>query len=438
MASTIQVNAVIEEARFNRFFLMVFLLLSFAFIVAGIGVGAYGVTLPPIAAALNLTDAQAGLLASAGLFGMMVGALVFGALSDMFGRKSALAAAIVVFSVFNGWIVLVGQWTVFALCRFAAGIGVGALTPICVSLLSEYSPKANRTFLITVMMIGPSFGQFLAALAGLGFLDSHGWRFLYLFSFSGLLLLPFVCFLLPESMRFYVDRGQVLQVRRFLAKAAPLVDLSGADAFEVGTANKRKPPARLLFTKAYIRNTAALNLAFFCNLYMFYGVSTWLPALMLLQGYAMKSGITFLSFFLLGTAFAAPFAGHYADRFGYKKMMGLIYTVLAALIALISSGIGGVAPYVLVFAVGGCAGAAHNMALAITPQFYPIALRGTIIGLASASSRVGSALAPAIVGTLLSQHVPPHLIFLSFTIPALLGLAAIAYTRPAQSDTQNV
>jgi AAHS family benzoate transporter-like MFS transporter len=280
-----------------------------------------------------------------------------------------------------------------------------------------------------MIVAGMPFGQFFSSLAGIAFLDGFGWRFLYLLSFFGLALLPPVYLFLPESMKFYIDRDDGPRVRLFLGRAAPGFGLSPDDVFEMAPAHRADPSMGALFSRKYIRNTAALSLAFFCNLYVFYGVSTWLPGLMAAQGYALRSSLAFLSAFLIGNVLTAAVAGLYADGVGYRKMLGFFYVTLAVTIALLSIGFGGLAPYILVFIAGGCVGVGQNMALAITPRFYPIALRGTVIGLCSACSRVGSGVAPVVIGLMLSLHMQLNLIFLSFVVPALFGLAAVLSTR---------
>ncbi|MCL2024622.1 MAG: MFS transporter [Coriobacteriia bacterium] len=425
----INVNDTIDRAGFNRFFLTVFLLLFSSQLLAGYGIGSYSVTLTSIQAELGFADAQVGFLASAALFGMVIGALVLGFSSDRLGRKKLIVVGITILSIFNGLIIVVDGMTSFLLLRFIAGFGIGAMTPLCVSLMSEYSPAAKRTFLITLMMTGVPFGQFLASLSGTLLLESVGWRAVYVASFAGLALVPFLVLLLPDSMKSYVERGDVTRITYLLERIAPKLAPSDDDHYVLDAENRQKALPRTLFSRTYVRNTLVICLMFFCNLYVFYGVSTWLPGLMAIQGHELRSSLMFLSVFLLGNLLAAPVAGLCADRFGYKRVMGIFYVTLVIAIVLLSVGTGGFTPYVLVFIAGGSVGTAHNMTLAITPRFYPLSLRGTAIGLGSACSRVGSAIAPTLVGVMLSFGTQANVIFLTFAVPALLGLVAVMSTR---------
>ena len=455
----INVHDVIDSARFNHFFLFVFLLLHGSLVLAGYAVGVYGVSLTSMRAELLFQDAEIGFLASTNLWGMMIGALVFGSISDRIGRKNMLLCALGMTFIFNGLIFFNSYFVVFSALRFMAGVGVGAITPLVVSLLSEYSPRQNRTFLLALLMTGIPTGQLIAAMAGLTFLTNQGWRFLYLLSFLGLGLIPLVLFFLPESMQFYLAKEQQFKMHHFLRKVSPTKNFTHHDIYQTSAENRQKMsfteltdgykaskmplevtkadskdnvvalyPVNLL-TQKYVRNTFVLCVAFFCNLYVFYGVSTWLPGLMMERGHAVLSGVTFLAVFLVGNISVAAVVGRFADTFGTKKIMSLFYLCLVLMIVFLSMDVEGVWVFIFVFLVGGSVGVAQNMTVAITPQFFPIAFRGTIIGLCSASSRVGSAIAPIVVGILMQQQMSVKAIFLTFTIPAVVGMVAILQTR---------
>ncbi|WP_242661990.1 MFS transporter [Desulfitobacterium hafniense] len=211
-------SKIIDEAKFNRYFLVIFFLLLLALIFDGYDMGIYGVTLPSIMKELNLNATQTGLLASAGMFGMMFGALIFGMLSDVIGRKKTIIIGIFMYSVFNGVVAFIHSASVFAVVRFIAGMGMGALTPVVISLLSEYTPRSRRTLLLTMVMVGIPLGQLISSLAGVAFLESLGWRVLYLATLVALIIVAFVVLHVPESMKFYVPRGETKAIKKYWPK----------------------------------------------------------------------------------------------------------------------------------------------------------------------------------------------------------------------------
>jgi len=376
----------------------------------------------------ELNEAQSGFLASFALFGMLVGALFLGMISDHIGRKITLWFAITIFSISNGIIAFISCYWVFAVLRFVAGIGIGSLTPLCVSLLSEFSPKSKRTFLITFIITGMPLGQLLVVTSGIACLELFSWQFIYLLSFLGLAILPLISIYLPESMKFYVANNKIDKITTFLKKATSFSP-QPYYSYDINQINKEKSSIATLFKKQYIRNSIALSLVFFCNMYVFYGVSTWLPALMSGQGHTIASSLAFLSVFLLGNVLMAPAIGYFVDKFGYKSLMGIFYVIMVTVIVLFSFQLVDYAQFVFVFLIGGCIGVGQNTALAITPRFYTISQRGTAIGTFSACSRAGSFIAPAVVGILLSNNWGINHVFLFFAIPAVIGLLAIVSVR---------
>ncbi|ACL19897.1 MFS transporter [Desulfitobacterium hafniense] len=425
----INVNKVIDEAKFNRYFLIIFVLLLLALIFDGYDMGIYGVTLPSVMKELNLNATQTGLLASAGMFGMMFGALLFGMLSDVIGRKKTIIIGIFVYSVFNGIVAFIHSASIFAVVRFIAGMGMGALTPVVISLLSEYTPRSRRTLLLTMVMVGIPLGQLVASLAGVAFLESIGWRVLYLATLIALIMIAFVVWNVPESMKFYVPRGETKTIKKVLAKANPDFEQTEEDVYELSIVNQQKASLGSLFKSGYAKNTIYIWIAFFCNLYLFFGISTWLPKLMTMLGYPLKSSVMFLAIFLLGGVLTTPFVGMLGDKYGYKKVMPVLYAMSAVLVSLLSFQMSTFIFYTLLFLAGCAVTLVQSMTLAAAPDFYPIAFRGTAMGWGSAVSRLGSAVAPTVVGVLLTANLPVRGVFLTFIIPAVIACIAILLTK---------
>ena len=88
---TIEVNQIIDNARFTKFHWMVMWLCALLLVFDGYDLFIYGAVLPVLMKEWNLTPVQAGALGSYALFGMMFGAFVFGPLADRIGRKKGVA-----------------------------------------------------------------------------------------------------------------------------------------------------------------------------------------------------------------------------------------------------------------------------------------------------------------------------------------------------------
>ena len=373
---------------------LVFMMLHLSLIFSGFLIGSFSVSLPLIMSELGFSDAQMGILGSSNLWGMMIGALSFGFLADRLGRKRLIIISFAMAVLINGMIFFISSYSLFIILRFTTGIGIGAITPLTVSLLSEYFSEQRRTMLLTTLMTGIPIGQLIVALSSMIILESFHWRLLFLMGMFGLLLILLMMLLLPETL--------------------PVAAI--------------KQKQEQLFQRKYLRNLIPLCLVFFSNLYVFYGVTIWLPGLMAIQGVALISGILFLAVFLVGNISIPILAGGISERWGYKKVMSFFYLGLIVMIALLSQGHDGALNFLFVFLVGGCVGVAQNMIVAISPRFFPAHMRGSAIGLCSACSRIGSAVAPIIVGFLVTAQMLPGQIFMTFIIPAIIGMIGMLST----------
>ena len=86
----VNINETIDNAKFSLFHWKVLVWCLLIIIFDGYDLVIYGVALPLLMQQWSLTAVQAGLLASAALFGMMFGAMIFGTLSDRLGRKKTI------------------------------------------------------------------------------------------------------------------------------------------------------------------------------------------------------------------------------------------------------------------------------------------------------------------------------------------------------------
>src|SRR5574343_334735 len=121
-SNKININTLIDEAKFTPSHWCVLFWCLMIIIFDGYDLVIYGVALPLLMQQWSLTAVQAGLLASAALFGMMFGAMIFGTISDKLGRKKAILICVSLFSGFT----FIGSFATgpaeFAALRFMAGL----------------------------------------------------------------------------------------------------------------------------------------------------------------------------------------------------------------------------------------------------------------------------------------------------------------------------
>ncbi|MDR0259700.1 MAG: MFS transporter, partial [Comamonas sp.] len=225
---TLDVNQVIDNARFTRFHWMVTLLCGLLLVFDGYDLFIYGAVLPELMKEWSLSPVQAGALGSYALFGMMFGAFIFGPLADRIGRKKGVAISFVLFSISTFMSGFATSPTEFGIFRFIAGLGCGGLMPNAVALINEYAPKRARSTLVALMFSGYSLGGVLCAGLGIYMLPRFGWQSMFFAAALPLVLLPLILWKLPESVGFLLRQGQQAKARQMLSQVAPDVAM-GSD-----------------------------------------------------------------------------------------------------------------------------------------------------------------------------------------------------------------
>lgn len=427
----VNVSDTVDNSRFNRFHFWVVTLCAFTILFDGYDLTIYGAAVPRIIEEFGISPAQAGAIGSYALIGMMIGAIVFGTLSDRIGRKTVIIGCVALYTVFTGAIFFAGGPTELGVYRFLAGLGLGGVMPNSVALVAEYSPRHLRSTLVSVMFSGYMVGGIVAALISIAFIPAFGWRSIFLLGLLPLLLIPVLIKYLPESLSFYLAKGKTDEVAATLQRIEPGLTFSGTPSFEVNEPPRQGSSVANLFRDGYAFSTIMLWVAFFMVLLMIYGLLTWLPQLMIEAGYPLTSSLSFL-LTLFVAAIAMTWGGGYlSDRFGPRKVLIASYVVAAVFVALLGFGANAALLYVYAAVAlgGGATFAAQIFANAYAAQYYPTNARSTGVGWSLGVGRIGAIVGPLLGGILLSANVPLYTNFLAFAIPGLVAAVAVFLVR---------
>lgn len=429
----IDINQLIDDARFNAFHWRVLFWCALIIIFDGYDLVIYGVVLPVLMKEWGLTPLQAGALGSYALFGMMFGALIFGSLSDRLGRKPVIAICVVLFSGFTVLNGFARDPLEFGICRFIAGLGIGGVMPNVVALMSEYAPKKIRSTLVAIMFSGYSVGGMLSAGLGIVLLPSFGWQSVFYVAIVPLLLLPLILRFLPESVGFMVRKGREDEARHVLQRIEPTYVPQAGDSFVAGALKAAGAPVVQLFREGRALSTLMLWVAFFCCLLMVYALNSWLPKLMVSAGYGLGSSLTFLLVLNFGAIFGAVGGGWIGDRFKLQKVLVAFFIVAAISISLLGFNSPTVVLYGLIAIAGATTIGTQILAYACVAQFYPMAIRSTGLGWASGIGRTGAIVGPLLGGALVGIQLPLHLNFMAFAVPGAVAALAMCFVYQRES-----
>ncbi len=434
MSQTINVNDVIDNAKFQKFHWQVLFWCLLVIIFDGYDLVIYGVALPLLMEQWSLTSVEAGMLASSALVGMMFGAMIFGSLADKFGRKKIIMTCTAFFSGFTFLGAFAPSPTEFAILRFLAGLGIGGVMPNLVALTSEYAPKKSRATMVSIMFSGYAVGGIISALLGSFLVKDYGWEIMFYLAGIPLAGFPLIWKYLPESLTYLVKDNKQSLARHIIKKVEP--NLTVNENTQLVLAEVAAPPSsqgklafRQLFTEGRAFGTLMFWTAFFMCLLMTYTLSSWLPKLMLSAGYSLGASILFLLALNVGAMVGAISGGILADKFHLKPVIVTMCALAAVSISALAFNSPPIILYSLVAVAGATTIGTSILLYSYLAQFYPLHIRTTGIGSASAVSRIGAIVGPIITGFLLSLNLPHAWNFWSIAIPALIATVAMAVLR---------
>ncbi|WP_031409955.1 MFS transporter [Geobacillus vulcani] len=437
-----QVNAleVAATSKFNKFHLMVYLWCFFAITFDGYDIALYGVSLPLLMKEWNLTVVQAGAIGSYSLIGMIIGALVFAPLADKIGRKKVLIICMTIFSIFTFLGGVIDSPIAFTIMRFIAALGIGGLPANAISLMTEYSPKANRTIIVATMYCGYSIGGILVSLLGIYAVPEVGWRILYWVGGFPLLVLPFLLKQFPESLSFYILKRQTKKLSSILNRINPLGDYTEEDdyCFEEIQNESKGFPVKKLFEKQRAISTFAFWIAVFSCLLMVYGLNTWLPKIMQQSGYGLSSGLVFNIVLCIGQVAGSLIGGFLAGKLGHRKVLVSMYILGAVCFVILGATSNLFMLYVLVAMGGACTVGTQNLANPYISEYYPKEARATGIGWALGVGRIGAVVAPTLIALILAVGLAPQKTFMVFAVPSIIGALALLCVQERFGSFDNV
>ncbi|MCA4788925.1 MULTISPECIES: MFS transporter [Acinetobacter] len=425
-SNKININTLIDEAKFTPFHWGVLFWCLMIIIFDGYDLVIYGVALPLLMQEWALSAVQAGLLASTALFGMMFGAMTFGTLSDKLGRKKTIMICVAIFSGFTFFGAFATNPVEFGILRFLAGLGIGGVMPNVVALMTEYAPKRIRSTLVALMFSGYAIGGMTSALLGAWLVPEFGWKIMFYIAIIPLVALPLIWKFLPESLMYLTNKKEIEQTRSIVQKISPSQQLNGDTEFVLNEVTKGdEAPVKALFQQGRMFSTFMFWIAFFMCLLMVYALGSWLPKLMIQAGYSLGASMIFLFALNIGGMIGAIGGGALADRFHIKKVLTIMFICGAAALILLGFNSPQIVLYTLIAVAGAATIGSQILLYTFVAQYYPSTVRSTGMGWASGIGRIGAIVGPVLTGALLTMNLPHQMNFFAIAIPGVIAALAI-------------
>ncbi len=335
-----------------------------------------GFMLPVISADLALTKTQAGSLVTWTLVGAVAGGLIFGTLSDHFGRIRVLTWTILVFAAFTGLCAFArGYWDLVAY-RIIAGLGLGGEFGIGMALAAEAWPASKRARVSSYVALGWQSGVLLSALVTPMLLPVIGWRGMFMVG------------LLPAVVAFIVRRT-----------------LHEPEIFVRKHAAKNENSFRLLVKDGKTSRTT-LGIALVCSVqnFCYYGILIWMPSYLAKSlGFSLAKSALWTATTVLGMVFGIWMFGQLADRIGRKPIF-IVFSIAAAATVFLYSRVTEPTELLWVGAIMGIS--VNHMAGvgALLSEAYPTAARATAQNVLFNLGRAVGAPGPLVVGALAAKY----------------------------------
>mgnify|MGYP001042473418 CR=1 FL=1 len=207
--NVVDVKAWIDARPVSRFQWNVLLLCFIIIMLDGYDAAVMGFVAPALIEDWGISRAEMGPILGAAMFGVAIGALVAGPLSDRYGRKRILLWSVALFALFSLAGAVAQSPTQLALMRFLTGLGLGAAMPNAATLMSEYAPERRRALMVNLMFVGFPMGSSLGGFLSAWMIPHYGWQsVLVLGGVMPLLLAVVLIFFLPESARHSLQLHQ--------------------------------------------------------------------------------------------------------------------------------------------------------------------------------------------------------------------------------------
>lgn len=425
--NTARISEIIDNAKISPYQILILSLCFLIVLLDGFDTAVIGYIAPALREEWGLLPAQLSPAFGAGLLGLLIGSLIFGPVADAIGRKRVLLVSILIF----GGGTLASAYThsieSLTLLRLITGIGLGGAMPTCITLSSEYSPARRRMIMVTLSWSGFTAGLALGGLLAGQIIPVFGWRgVLMLGGIVPLLLLPLLAWQMPESVRFMTSSPKHADRLRLVVERITGKSWAGVAIIDDERPTQVRSPISHLFIEGRAVRTLLLWLAFFCSLFVFYQLTSWLPSILKDAGYDIVHASRIGAMVPLGGTLGAILMALLMDRVGPYRVLALSYLSAALVVGATGYLMGDV--YTLaatVFLIGfGVAGAQNGLNL-VSATIYPTAARVTGVSWAMASGRFGSIVGSMLGAWMIAAAGSSEVFFIWLALPVLVGSAAI-------------
>lgn len=368
----------------------------------------YALVLALLMRDLGMTKTVSGLLGTLTLLASGIGGVLFGFLADRIGRKRALMASILTYSVCSFLSGLSTSIAMLAAARFMLGLGMGGEWNTGATLVAESWPTEFRAKAISMVQSSWALGFAAAALVAGPVAHYFGWRAVFFVGILPALLTLWIRRSVPESEMWVERQLPHHPAAEAASGTAPATSRLEAESFQNKSQSYRRKTDESffqIFRPPYVRHTLALLLFNFFGMFAWWGLFTWLPPYLSLpveqggRGFGVMGMTTLMVMLNVFGMFPGYLSfGWVADQFGRRRAF-LFYCLAASLLiplyaAARSPGVLLVVGTAVAFFGTGIFSGSGIMG----SEIFPTAVRARALGFTYNGARALSSVAPLVIG----------------------------------------
>lgn len=393
---------------------------------------------------LQFSNTEIGLVSSAYLAGAVLGAVLFGWLTDRWGRKKLFFITLTVYLCATAATAFSWNLWSFALFRFLTGAGIGGEYTAINSTIQELVPARVRGW--TDLVINGSFwiGAAIGAAATIVLLDPDvlgyelGWRAAFLIGALLGIVIFFMRMWIPESPRWLVIHGRASEAEAIVAGIESKLVKQGYVLTEgpfpkIRLHSRLHTPLREVATTLFKthRQRTLVGLSLMVAQAFFYNAIFFTYALILTDFYDVPADHVgwYILPFALGNFLGPLLLGRLFDTIGRRIMLGFTYTVSGILLAgtgyLFASDVFSAESLTIAWMIiFFFASAAASAAYLTVGETFPLEIRALAIAFFYAvGTGIGGVVGPALFGALIETGSRAH-VFAGYLFGALLMIIA--------------
>lgn len=394
---------------------------------------------PVLSQAWGLEPESLGIVLSAVFVGMALGSALVAPLSDHFGRRTVMCAALAVLTGAMFLTATASTVTHLLIYRVLAGIAIGTILPTVTTTVAEFAPDRHRNLCVGILHVAAPAGGILGGMVALALMAQYGWTSVFVAGGAVTALVALLALaLVPESPEFLLrqpnGRGLVKLNVTMARMGQPPVDAEAAASL---TQRPGSAGIRGLFEDNRATWSLLLWVCFFCVIFGLYFVNTWLPQVIVSAGLPLERAIYVTVIFNTGGAIGVFWMGLRSHALGIRPMLTGFLLSSFALMALF-----GFMPLnvtllsVLAFFAGLFVNGSFVALYIAAVRLYDTRSRSSGLGWGIGIGRIGAILSPAVAGLLIGLGLSRGLNFLIYATPFLVAAIAIAALKSPRLAAQ--